>query len=230
MGLFLALSGVIGTPALEVQHTLKDFAALRSGSFELAEGTTNDPNIGIITYSGPNTTIMYPNGFIEWDDASQHISQTLQKPVFSLHIHDGDLWMYILFHKGEEIGRFNPLPEYWKELEPEEKQKWRGDANIIANLVKGVTPYEISKYFVEWDPDKDDEVRAYPDDEYPVGNCWQMVDFMRRIGLEYPMTGNGSILGDTFRLWTKKFKLRLPRPIKQASAPTKQMKPWWKFW
>jgi hypothetical protein len=226
MGLFLALSGVIDANPEQVGHILKDFAISRSGDLEFAEGNTDQPNIGIITQSEPNTSILYPNHFGEWDDASQYISRTLNKSVFSFHIHDGDLWMFILFQNGIDVARFNPIPEYWAKLDPEEKAKWRGDAAFIARLIPSITPDSITKYFVEWNNlPMENLLRAYSDDEFTIGNCWQMCDFMKRIGLEFPVGAKGEVLGNTFKMWTK--KLRIERAVHVKRAP---IKPWWKFW
>lgn len=208
MGLFLALSGVINASATDVRSALSDFVKERSGGFELVPGTTDEPNIGIIAQTGPHTTVLYPDGFCEWDDASEHISAQLKCPVFSLHIHDEDLWMFLLFQDGKEVGRFNPMPNYWDELSPEEMAEWRGDASLIAQLVPGVSVASISKYLVEWDLDEVQEQKAYPDDKAPRGDCWQLCDFMDKIGLEYPLREDGTIVGETFRLWTYAFPLQ----------------------
>lgn len=227
MGLFIALSGVIGATSDDVIEALSDFAQSQHGGFELAEGTTDDPNIGLITTDGPNTTVMYPDGFCEWDDVSKALSERLAKPVFSLHIHDGALWMFVLFQHGEEVGCFNPVPGYWEELLPEERKRWEGDAALISELIPSVPTEAITKYFVEWDLDDEDPSKAYPDDEFTICDCWQMCDFMKRIGLEYPMGDDGSITGKAFRFWTKGFRLRKAEPDPPTPKPKK---PWWKLW
>ncbi|MFO1492592.1 MAG: hypothetical protein U1F77_06750 [Kiritimatiellia bacterium] len=236
MGLFMALSGVIDAPRIDVQQALTDFAQARAGGLELAQGTTDDPNIGVITRAGKNTTVLYPDGFCDWDDASKELSARLKKTVFSLHIHDGDLWMFLLFRDGEEIGRFNPIPSYWEELSDEDKEKWKGDSELISGLIPTASSRSIAKYFVEWDPEQGGETKAYPDDEFATGDCWQMCDFMKKVGLDYPIGANGSIDGDTFMLWTKQFRLRKAQPKaqplqpEQSPHPTQPSKPWWKLW
>jgi hypothetical protein len=227
MGLFLALSGVIGAKPDGVKNALAGFARDHSGGFEMAEGATDHPNTGVITWDGPNTTVMYPNGYCKWDDVSKDISEKLGKPVFSLHIHDGDLWMFVLFRDGREIGWFNPVPEYWQELQPEEKKKWRGDASLIAQLIPTVSAEAIGKYFAEWDLEHENPRKAYPDDRFTTGDCWQMSDFMKKIGLEYPMGDDGSIRGEIFRFWTRQFRLQQPQGRPQAP---KAKKPWGKLW
>ncbi len=201
MGLFLALSGVVDAKQGDVAAALAGYAKGRSGSFDLAQGSTDDRNIGAIVQEGPNTTVLYPDGFFEWDEASRHLSASLGKTVFALHIHDGDLWMFVLFADGAEIGRFNPMPDYWEELPPEEMAMWQGDADLIAQRIPGVSAAAIARYFKAWDDE--DAGKAYPDDEFEYGDCWQMCDFMKRVGLAYPLTDTGEPRGDTFRLRVK---------------------------
>ena len=227
MGLFVALSGVIGASADDVQGALKAFAASRAGSFESTAGMPGEPNTGSITQYGVNTTVMYPEGFSEWYDASSFLSANLEKPVFSLHIHDEDLWMYILFRGGDEIGCFNPIPDYWEELAPEERARWKGDAEIIAGVVPGLTPAAVSNYLIEWTPQQQGGVRAYPDDEFQIGDSWQMCDFMRKIGLEYPMGGESTSAGQSFTMVVSDEA----QPLEEVAAAVEPAaKPWWKIW
>jgi hypothetical protein len=155
----------------------------------------------VITESGPNTTILYPSQFMFSEESSQHISKDLQVPVFSFHIHDGDLWMFILFDNGERATQFNPIPEYWGELDPQEKFAWAGDVERLTRLVPGLSADAIRNYFVEWTVDIVASSRkAYPDDSFEYGVDWQLTDFMRRVGLKYPVRDDGSLAGETFRL------------------------------
>jgi hypothetical protein len=227
MGLFLSLSGVIGAESDEVKKAMSSFAQNQSGGFDLTAASTNEPNIGVITRSGSNTTVMYPDGFFEWDEVSKDISEKLGKTVFSFHIHDGDLWMFVLFQSGKEIGHFNPVPEYWEKLSPQEKEKWRGDASLIAGLVPTVSADSIARYFVEWDLEDESLEKAYPDDEFNINDCWQMCDFMKKVGFAYPIGDDGSIQGETFRFWTKGFCLQ---NVAESSPPSRPKRPWWKIW
>ncbi len=201
MGLFLAASGVIGADSAAVERSLDSIASARGGTFEPSSGTNNDPNIAVITQGGPNTTIRYPREFTYWDEVSQLLSKDLHVPVFSFHIHDGDLWMFVLFRNGETVVQFNPIPEYWEELDPEVKASWAGDAQVVCQHIPGLSPDSIKNYFVEWTEEVADGGRkAYPDDEFPYGIDWQLTDFMRRVGLKYPIRDDGSPEGNTFRL------------------------------
>jgi hypothetical protein len=226
VGLFLALSGVVGAGDVRVVDVVRQLARARKGDFDKREGTTDQPNIGVVQQAERNTTVLYPNGFCEWDDFSQLISQALRGPVFSFHIHDDDLWMYRLFHNGDEVGRFNPLPDYWGELSESECDAWKGDPDLVSRLVPGVERSAIERYFVRWRLDDPGPRKAYPEDEFAQSD-WQMVDFMRKIGLTYPMDDHGNPLGATYRLWTADFPLENSQSSGRAQV---RKKPWWRFW
>ncbi len=231
MGLFLSMSGIMDVSSTSVRDALRAYAESKSFPFEMVGGTTDAGDIGAITREGKNTTILYPAEFLHWDEASQFLSGRLAKPVFSFHIHDGDLWMYTLFNEGREMDWFNPLPEYWQDnLPPEEKEKWRGRAELVARLVPGVSPGAISKYLVTWDLQQTDCPKAYPDDAFALCDCWQVCDFMKKLGLLYPVRDDGTILGDTFRLRDGGLRRRpRPDPVNPVKKPPVK-KPWWKFW
>jgi hypothetical protein len=204
MGLFLAASGVIGADSAAVERSLGSFVDAKGGIFEQRSATTDDPNIAVIAQAGPNTTFLYPREFMGWDELSQHLSKELQLPVFSFHIHDGDLWMFVFFDKGNKVTQFNPIPEYWEELDPEEKTSWAGDAEAVCQHLPGVSSESIKNYFVEWTEEVAGSGRkAYPDDEFACGIDWQLTDFMRRVGLKYPLRDDGTPDGPTFRLRVK---------------------------
>jgi hypothetical protein len=207
MGIFLSLSGVINKPAAATEASLRKFAVSVDGGLAGGEVAEDHPNLAIISGQGTHTIILYPNDFVEWDDASAFLSEDLQTSVFSFHIHDEDLWMFQLFHKGELVGRFNPVPDYWQDvISGQELESWRGNAAEIAAYVPGLPAQSIDKYFVRWD-ELAEEDKAYPDDEFEYGDCWQIVDFMAKLGLEYPIDEEGHVQGQVYKLWTKQLKL-----------------------
>jgi hypothetical protein len=207
MGIFLSMSGIINKPDKEVEKALRSYAYSVEGGL-LGEDVEEDhPNVTIISGQQPHTVILYPNDFVEWDDASVFLSRELQTSVFSFHIHDEDLWMFQLFHKGELVSRFNPVPDYWQDvISEQELQSWKGDAALLTDYVPGLTAEAIEKYFVRWDELGEEEL-AYPEDEFEYGDCWQLVDFMGKLGLSYPIDEEGNVQGKLYKLWTRQLKL-----------------------
>jgi hypothetical protein len=202
MGEFVAISGVIGANRVQIETILSEYALQRGGMFQTTS-EYDEGNVVIIVETQENATVLYPDDFLEWDEASQFLSQKLSKPVFSLHIHDGDLWMYLLFNEGREVDRFNPLPDYWGKLTKEERMKWEGNATIVTQCIPHLSAPEIEKYLIRWKLLSFPDRKAYPDDEFPIGDSWQMVDFMRRIGLSYPVQEDGSIEGEMYHFQVK---------------------------
>ena len=49
-----------------------------------------------------------------------------------------------------------------------------------------------------WDLDNDAPGKAYDEDEFPIGDCWQVVDFMGKLGLTYPVDDQGQATGETY--------------------------------
>lgn len=199
MGLFLAMSGVIGADKAAVESALRSFVETRKGTLQQETRGTEDPNTLVLLDDRSKCSVLYPCDFNEWDKASSYLSSQLGVPVFSFHIHDEDLWMFVLFDKGEQVSQFNPLPEYWDDsISEEERAIWSGNATLIASIIPGVSPDAISPYLTHWDLDDEEPGQAFPDDEFPFHDCWQLCDFMRRIGLSYPLDGTGKVLGETY--------------------------------
>jgi hypothetical protein len=199
MGLFLSMTGVMGAGKAEVEAALKEYAAARGGRFEPTTKRTPPWEVLIVGEADGNTTVVYPGEFFEWDDAAAHLSQSLDVPVFSFHIHDDDLWMYVFFVAGEAVDQFNPIPRYWDDSLPEEEcQEWGGNPRTIARWCPHIEETAIGKYLIPWDLENESPGRAYEDDEFTYGDCWQLVDFMRKLKISYPFTADGRVLGDTY--------------------------------
>lgn len=200
MGLFVAMSGIAGASRQSVEKSLGEFAQSRGGTFEPASEDTESPDVTVIG-EGENerVTVLYPATFMAWDDASAHLSRSLKVLVFSFHIHDEDLWMYTLFADGDEVDHFNPIPDYWSEDLPDEQQAaWAGNAEVVAQYWPGLEAKDIENYLVWWDLDEEEPDQAYADDEFTYLDCWQLVDFMRKLGLEYPVSDQGEALGAAY--------------------------------
>jgi hypothetical protein len=199
MGEFLAMSGVGGASRQDVIRCLEEFANSRGGLMLPSPAGQPYDHLIVAGEEGGPVTVMYPSEFFGWDDASSYLSESLHAPVLSLHIHGGDLWMYVLFNNGEEIDHFNPIPDYWSEhLCPEERSLWMGDAGVVAGNWQSVDASSIEKYLVTWDLDDDEPGKAYEDDEFPINDCWQLTDFMKKLGLVYPIDHQGRALGETY--------------------------------
>jgi hypothetical protein len=235
MGMFLSISGVIGKTEREVAASLAKYAELAGGRLdkEFVPGQNEDPCQ--ITEVKGNTTIIYPGNFMEWDEASEFMSIDLSAPVFSFHIHDGDLWMYTLFVDGQAVDQFNPIPYYWDDaITDDEIRQWSGNARIVNQYLPFVNISDIEGYLVRWDLEAELPARAYPDDKYRQED-WQLLDFMNKLNLPYPdLEDEVASIGRTYKLWTKSVSVKnvavdRSNVIGDASV-AKPKKPWWKIW
>lgn len=200
MSLFLAMSGVANAARAAVEEALRAYATERGGTLDTVNASADPSDALLIAESGSHVTVMYPGEFVKWDDASQYLSRALGTSVFSLHIHDEELWMYILFAKGEQVDQFNPIPNYWQRKMPKiDKELWSGNAAIVAQHWPGVVSESIRNYLFEWDRDEGDSDNAYADNQFPYNDCWQMTDFMHRLGLVYPIDNDGKINASSYR-------------------------------
>jgi hypothetical protein len=234
MGMFLSLSGVIGKSHTEVKNSLTKFAKSVGGGLLEETLSTDNYNCCIIDEYDNNTIIIYPNGYIEWDKSSEFISKDLKTTVFSCHIHDGDLWMYVLYNNGKVVDMFNPIPDYWDEdMSDKEIKSWAGSAKIVAQYLSNIKPKDIERYLVRWDLDEENSEKAYENDEFSKED-WQLLDFMRKIGLTYPIKDNGESKGITFKFWTKELRLQVVDSSNKTPNILQKLennpKPWWKFW
>jgi len=202
MGMFLALSGVIGKTTAEVVQSLKNYAESNGGGLELADDLDIDhQNCCVVGQGDRGVTIHYPYYYSEWDNTSEFLSRELKAPVFSFHIHDGDFWMYVLFINGEVADQFNPIPDYWDDqTSKEEIEVWKGNGLKVSHLIGGLLAKDIERYLKRWDLDAA-PAKAYVEDTFE-NEDWQLLDFMNKVGLAYPVDDDRNALGEVYKLWT----------------------------
>lgn len=211
--MFLALSGIIGRGKDVVLKQLEQYSM-----------PANEDADCLVQELDGNTTIVYPDYFTGYDDCSAIISKALNCVVFSCHIHDGDLWMYVLYSNGQVIDQYNPMPDYWDDsISDEERDSWKGSAAVVAGVAPWLQQNDVARYLVPWNHDDDGHnQKAYPNDQYPKED-WQLLDFMRKLKLPYPPDDDRAPV-DKYDLRTKQLARNV---LQQAEAPKKQ---WWKFW
>lgn len=230
MGHFLALSSIMGKTQNEVVNSLANYASSVNGGLQQENAINSDTaNCCIVEEVNGNTSILYPDDYLEWDDSAEFISRELNATVFSFHIHDSDLWMYVLYNNGKIIDKFNPVPDYWEDnLTEEEINSWKGDVQVITQFIPYIKPDEIDKYLVRWDLEEEEPSKAYPIDEFVQGE-WQLTDFMKKLKLPYPIDDDGNPKGQTYKLWTNQLRLATQSAHTNIKR-NKNEKPWWKFW
>ena len=162
------------------------------------------PDLCVVSGAGANTTLAYPPSHLEGDDTCAYLSWQLQAPVFSFHIHDGDLWLFVLYDKGEVVTQFNPLPDYWDDfISPEEIAAWQGDPVALCQHIPYLQPQQVERYLLRWDLENEQPGKAYAQDEFDIADEWQLLDFMRTLRLAYPLDEPVLSQSQYFKFWTK---------------------------
>lgn len=183
MGLFLSMSSAIGVDATAMLEAVECVAAQRGATITRTDDLPTQDDACLADGPG-GATFVHAGHVLDWDAWSAALSVETGKPVFSFHIHDGDFWMFILFVSGEPVVQFNPVPDYWETLDPADRAAWLPKATDLAPYLPGVDISLLAPYLVEWKLDDEPE-KACQDDEFERID-WQVVDFMRRLGLVYP--------------------------------------------
>lgn len=129
--------------------------------------------------------ILFNDGAAGFEPLAQVLSVKLKTPVLLLYIYDDDFWGYYFYDRGLKLDSFCPIPDYFDE-EASEAEKCKGDAGVISKYFEA-DPKEIEGYLIRWTDELlgEAEIKAYPDDEFCYGDCWQMADFMKRLGYPY---------------------------------------------
>lgn len=199
MGGFLTLSGIASVKRRDVERALRHEADTRGGTFERdSTGLAAQDGLAIVPGDTGRLSLVYP-AFAGAEQISKHLSKTLNAPVFLFHIHDGDFWMYTFFDRGKKVDHFNPIPDYWGgDLSPHERKRCAGDARKVAKYWPDLKSSTIERYLVSWQSGSRGQEKAYPDDLYCHHDCRQLIDFMRRLGLAFPLDDNEVPIGDLY--------------------------------
>lgn len=111
------------------------------------------------------------------------LSKEICAPVMFIYIYDNDGWGYFYCEDGVIKDFFSVCPEAARDTSP---KKYKHSAKFIAKQFH-INVNKIINYFKIWTDELiEDEVVAYEDDEFVYGDCWQMADFMKRLGILFP--------------------------------------------
>ena len=180
MGLFLQTAIVPGCEVWEVQEAVKNAAEWID---------TLDPTQ--CSYRGleRGSIVLFNEDCFGYEELAIQLSGNLPSPVLLLYIYDGDFWGYFLYEKRKEVDQFSPMPDYFEDCSPQEMQRCAGNSALLARYFS-IEQGSIERYLRQWTQDmvmqlEEDEEKAYPDDEFGQCDCWQMADFMRKLGFPY---------------------------------------------
>lgn len=135
---------------------------------------------------GNGVNILFNGSCFGYEGLAKALSKELEQPVLLLYIYDEDYWGYYLYEAGNERDCFNPMPDYFEEVSEQERKRVAGNGAILAKYFC-VEEDAIKNYLTLWTEERMEHYgeKAYPDDEFGQCDCWQMADFMKRIGFSY---------------------------------------------
>lgn len=84
---------------------------------------------------------------------------------------------------------FYPMPDYFDEDVTQERLNYLLNKKVIVEYF-GVEEKEIENYLVLWSEDLEEQVyssdiKAYEEDKFGQCDCWQIAEFMRKLGYLY---------------------------------------------
>lgn len=179
MGVFINVLIVKGHKEDEVRKVLEKYENHPDWNLVPAECQYQEYNDGV--------TISLNDWCAGYESMTQELSAELACPVMLCYIYDGDYWGYYFYENGMEIDSFSPIPDYFEEISDEERQRFAGNSKVIAQYFN-VDEQKIKNYLQQWSDDmldSEESSTAYEDDEFSIGEDWQLTDFMRKIGYPY---------------------------------------------
>ncbi|MVX66087.1 hypothetical protein GKZ28_20620 [Clostridium chromiireducens] len=201
MRALISMSGIVGKSQDEVLGVLNSYFNKNSKVLKETALNTEIYKLFLLSESNNNSVILYPELFSEINEVAIYLGKKLDSPIFNFYIYDVDLWMYELFYDGKIIDRFCPLPRYIEDIGIEEIKLYKGNPKVVCKFLEAIQFDEIREYYKPWTEKliKSQE-KAYSNDEFTYGMNWQAVDFMRKLGLKYPIVDEEELIGRAFKL------------------------------
>lgn len=197
MGLRLDMRVYQGMDAAAFRHLIEQAASSLGGQLIWLDATVRGQDIRYHLGERVHTlTVPYEPGMEEF---SERVGELTEKSWLRLRIQEGTLWDYELVDSSgsQSLDTFSVCPEYWNypEVDPAHVAEWKGKPDVLAKAFD--VPLEtIEHYLVHWgyqDNGEDEcytyvrQGKAYPDDESGYGECYQVFDFLRRLGGSEPV-------------------------------------------
>ena len=178
MGVFLQTALFPGCEESIARDALE--AAAKNPAFQI------DPKTCRYAQSFEGTQVLMEGDCLGFATLAKALADLSENPVMLLYIYDGDFWGYD-FYGGKEEDHFRTRPDSFGPVSPREKQRLSGNTAALSGWFPTWDTGMMRRYLVHW-PDLDEEEleeTACPGDQFPYGDCWQMTDFMARLGFPW---------------------------------------------
>lgn len=181
MGRFAFISAFVNRDKATVTNALSEYAQSCNGIFERG---SKDPEIEeTIIHGGCDVAaITFGRDAGDPDLITAEIARILDTWGIYFHIHDGDLWLYVLYQSGEEVEEFSVRPEYFGDPDATTSQ---APPQRIFDAFPSADPVKIERYLLPWTPELEGQ-KANPTDNYEYHDCMQLLDFINALGIQYP--------------------------------------------
>jgi hypothetical protein len=195
MGLRLSMRVYQAADAATFRSLLEQAATRMGGQILWRDSTSSEQDLRYHLGQQVHTLTVPYHPRIE--EFSEHLGDLTQKPWLRLRLQEGSLWDYELVEGDVSLDLFSTLPEYWDypDVNPATIAEWQGKPEVLARAFH--LPVEaIDRYLLHWgyqevsEEDGYTHVRqgkAYPEDEAEYGDCYQIFDFLRRLGGSEPL-------------------------------------------
>ena len=132
------------------------------------------------------TQVLMEGDCLGFATLAKALADLSENPVMLLYIYDGDFWGYD-FYGGKEEDHFRTRPDAFGPVGPREKQRLSGNPAALSGWLPTWDMEMMRRYLVHWsDLDEEElEETACPGDQFLYGDCWQMTDFMARLGFPW---------------------------------------------
>lgn len=136
--------------------------------------------------------ILFNAGCCGYGKMAKDISKEIGQPVLLLYVYDENYWGYDFYANGKFLDAFSPIPDYFGSVSDKEHKRLLGNSALIAQYFK-IDKDDIKNYLVIWGKERveDFETKVYEDDVFSRFDCWQMADFIKKLGYPYEF-GDGT--------------------------------------
>lgn len=148
------------------------------------------------------------------------LSRLTSAPSIVLSEYDQTTWGYALFLDGAESDSFWSVPE----IVGVDAAAARGTPSLLSRIFN-VPESDFAPYLKHLPSELPETPKVFPDDEFALSDHWVRVDFMRRLGLQYPAPGQ-TAGGRHIRI----VESNTPVAQQQDQVKSAATKPRWKFW
>lgn len=134
---------------------------------------------------------------------ARSLSHHLSASSILLHFSDDVVWSYDLFQAGQMLDSYSSRPNYFATASEDQIMRLKGRPEVICSNWPNVRPDDIAFYLSNKELLADgSESKAYGTDKSPEWDAWQVCDFMRKLGLEYPVDENGDSIREPIKQMT----------------------------